>query len=156
MKGSILSSIGMLIFGFMFAPIVLGDCTCHAPDKTDSTRWGGNEMVVMVEERSYRELRGKIQTQDSRTVEGALVEVFDKPEYLLSTGPNPSHSPEQKRLAACRTTADGKFCFRNLPSGTYELRSSVSTGWNVTHIHIVLDKQAGQNKAIVVTMRVGT
>jgi len=156
MKTSLLSSIGFLTFGFILVPTVLGDCNCRAPEKGDGTRWGGNEMIVVVEERSFRQLQGEIRAPDNRPLEDALVEVFDKAEYLLSPGVNSSNHPEQKRLAACRTAANGQFCFRHLQSGAYELRSSISKGWNVTHVHIVLDKRTGQEKNVVVTMHLGT
>jgi hypothetical protein len=142
----------MLVTAFAFA-----DCKCHAPDKDETTHWGGNEMVVVKEENSYRQLRGTIEMSVGGPLKDALIEVFDHPDYLLDL----SHTgregrPEQKRLAVCRTTADGKFCFRGLPPGKYELRSSVNTGWDVTHVYVVLDKKVGQGKALRVLMHLGT
>jgi len=94
---------------------------------------------------------------DGRPLEHALVEVFDHPEYLLDQSSSFKRDhPEQKRVAACRTGADGKFCLRNLPPGKYELRSSLSSGWDVTHVYVVLDKKAGQGKALHVRMELGT
>ena|ERR1700730_7947237 len=156
MKRPLLNLIGILTFGFILVPTVLGDCQCQAPEKGDGTRWGGNEMIVVVEERSFRQLRGEIRAPDNRPLEDALVEVFDGAEYLLSPGANSSNHSKQKRLAACRTSANGQFCFRHLRSGAYELRSSISNGWNVTHVHIVLDKRTGQEKNVLVTMHLGT
>jgi len=84
MKRPLLNLIGILTFGFILVPTVLGDCQCQAPEKGDGTRWGGNEMIVVVEERSFRQLRGEIRAPDNRPLEDALVEVFDGAEYLLA------------------------------------------------------------------------
>jgi protocatechuate 3,4-dioxygenase beta subunit len=110
---------------------------------------------VVVEAKAYRRLQGRV-VRLGEPVEDALVEIFDKPEYLLSPGSDSQDRPKQERLAACRTSADGKFCFRDLPSGTYELRSSFGSGWDVTHLHVMLDKKSGQNKPLEVSMHLGT
>jgi hypothetical protein len=155
-RGTTISAISLLAGGFVFVPGIFGDCTCRSPEMGDSTRWGGNEAIVTVEERSYRQLRGKIELPDGRPLQNTLVEIFDKPEYLLSSVANSENHPEQKRLAVCRTGSDGRFCFRNLRSGIYELRSSLDKDWDVTHLHVSVNKQAGQNKIIVVRMSAGT
>ncbi len=137
------------------APSVVGDCKCHRPEKDDKTRKGANEFVLDVEKETYRKLEGTVVGMgDSRLIEDALVEVFDHPEYLLGENPLADH-PEQKRVAACHTSADGKFCFRGLPPGKYELRSSLESGWNITHIYVVVDKK-GQSKKMQVRMTLGT
>ena len=43
----------------------------------------------------------------------APAEVLDNPEYLLD-GPTAANSPKEKRLRACITGADGRFCIRDL------------------------------------------
>lgn len=136
------------------APSILGDCKCHHPEKGDTTRQGANQFVIYVEKESYRQLEGTVETNYDRAIENALVEVFDHPDYLLDENPLKNH-PDQKRLAACRTAVDGKFCFRALPSGKYELRSSLDGGWNTTHIYVVVDKRSHQTKKIKVVMSVG-
>jgi hypothetical protein len=141
----------------LVAPSVLADCKCGPPDKGETTRWGGNEMVVVKEENSFRNLDGTVQMSGDRPLENALVEIFDHPDYLLDTSHSRSEGPpEQKRLAACRTAKDGKFCFRNLPSGKYELRSSMGSGWNVTHVYVVLDGQSKRSGKLKVLMLLGT
>jgi hypothetical protein len=126
-------------------------------DLGDTTRWGGNEMVVVVEEGSYVELRGRIEMHRDQPLENVLVEIFDRPDYLLNKPSPDSHgSAGQKRLAACQTSTDGKFCFRGLPAGKYELRSSINIGWNVTHVYVVVDREAGVRRELHVGMYVGT
>jgi hypothetical protein len=138
----------------LIAPSVLGDCKCHRAADNETTHFGGNEAVVFVAEESHRRLAGTVHAPDGTKLGNALVEVFDHPEYLLGDKPLETR-PEQKRLAACRTAPDGKFCFPNLPSGKYELRSSVGSGWDVTHVYVVVDKK-GQTKNIQVRMSLGT
>jgi hypothetical protein len=149
-------AIGMSLFVFALAvPSVLGDCKCHRPEKDDKTREGANIFEISVEKEAYRMLEGTVVGMgDNRFIEDALVEVFDHPEYLLSENPQADHV-EQKRVAACHTPADGKFCFRRLPPGKYELRSSLEAGWNITHIYVVVNKK-GQTKQIQVRMTLGT
>jgi hypothetical protein len=146
---------GLLLVSAFVAPSVLGDCKCHRPNKEETTRQGANMVIVEVEKEPYRQLEGTIGMYDDRKIENALVEAFDNPDYLLDEN-HSQKRPEQKRLAACVTADDGKFCFRNLPSGKYELRSSLDGGWNITHIYVVVDKKAGKHKPLHVTMSVGT
>jgi hypothetical protein len=154
---ALLVSAAALFASLLVAPSVLGDCKCGTPDKGETTRWGGNQMIVVKEESSFRKLEGRVQMSDDRTLENALVEVFDHPGYLLDTSDSRSEGPpEQKRLAACRTGKDGKFCFRNLPAGKYELRSSLGSGWNVTHVYVVLDKHSKRDEKLNVLMLLGT
>ena len=114
-------------------------------------------MMIFVEEKSYRELRGTVQLREGQPVENALVELFDNPEYLLDRSiASANNHPKQRRLAACMVSSDGKFRFRNLADGKYEIRSSSGNGVNVTHVYIVIDKQSGEKKDLVVEMTLGT
>ncbi len=93
---------------------------------------------------------------DARPLEHVLVEIFDHPEYLLSDRSlQPATQVTQKRLAACLTSA-GKFCFRDLRSGKYELRSSLDGGWNISPVYVVVGKKAGKRKSLQVKMSVRT
>ena len=82
---------------------------------------------------------------DGTPLADALVEVFTDPK-----------KSEGQRVAACRTGPDGKFCFSGLASGKYELRCSVNTGWNVTHVYLSVNHIIGKNKELQVRMSVGT
>ncbi len=142
---------------FLTVPAGLrGDCKCTRPDKGETTRWGGNEMVVIVKDSSLKQLQGVVQEPSGTAFAGALVEVFTHPEYLRSDLPSAQgEKPEQQRVAVCLTGSDGKFCFKHLQPGTYELRSSVSSGWDVTHIHVTVDPK-GKSEKIIVPMYIGT
>ncbi len=136
-------------------PAVQGDCKCHQPEKRDETRWGGNEAVVVVPNDHFRELKGIVEVFDKELVQGALAEVFDKPDYLVGDTPW-DQRPQQHRLRACVTTVDGKFCFRDLPNGKYELRISRDQGWNVSHVYVVVDRDKGTREPLRVSMKIGT
>jgi hypothetical protein len=136
------------------APSVLGDCKCHRAADDETTHFGGNETVVFVEQESHRRLEGTVHAPDDTKLGNALVEVFDHPEYLLGDKPW-ADRPQQKRLAACRTAADGKFCFPNLPPEKYELRSSIDSGWDVTHVYVIVDRNARRGGNLVVQMELG-
>ncbi|MHB8609432.1 MAG: carboxypeptidase-like regulatory domain-containing protein [Candidatus Acidiferrales bacterium] len=135
------------------APCVLDDCKCHRPAAGETTRQGANLFVVQDEEKPYRDLNGIVEMGSAEPVGDVLVEIFDQPEYLLKA---PAKAPKQKRLAACVTGADGKFCFRYLPAGEYELRASLNGGVNITHVYVVVEKKAGKRERLHVKMSVGT
>jgi hypothetical protein len=124
-----------------------GDCKCHTPKSDDQTRWGGNQAIVLQPKQHFREIKGVVEVSERELVENALVEVFDKPEYLVSDRPRDA-KPQQKRLRACVTPADGTFCFKDLPDGRYELRISRDQGFDVTHVYIVVDRNAGTTKPL--------
>jgi protocatechuate 3,4-dioxygenase beta subunit len=145
------------VLALINVPSGLSDCKCARPEKGETTHWGGNEMIVVIERAPYKHLRGTIESSDGRPVDGALVEIFNHPEYLLNDLPNEKRDrSEQQKLAACRTKADGKFCFRGLAAGTYELRSSIGTGWDVTHVHVSVDPKKGKSEEFNVRMHLGT
>jgi hypothetical protein len=150
-----LRAAAFLIGCVMLVPSVLGHCKCRPAEKDETTRQGANQLVVEVPKETYRKLEGRVDMYDERPIENALVEVFDNPEYLLDENPLKG-TPTQKRLAGRRTSSDGKFCFRDLPSGRYELRSSLDSGWNITHVYIVLDRKTGRREKIRVGMSIGT
>jgi hypothetical protein len=152
MRATSVSALGLLACTLV-APSVLSDCKCHHPQKGDATRQGANMFVVQQEEKPYRELSGRVELHEETPIEDVLVEVFDQPEYLLRE--RPSEAPKQKRLAACVTAEDGKFCFRHLPPGKYELRASLNGGMNITHVYVVVDKKTGQTEKLRVGMSVG-
>ena len=146
----------LLVSLTIVCPTILSDCKCVHQDKGETTRWGGNEDVVEVEGSPLKQLQGVVKDETGSPVSNALIEVFTHPEYLLSNPPNArSDHAEQQRVGACLTSTDGKFCFQHLPAATYEIRSSVSSGWDVTHVHVILDPKKGKAKTLVVHMQIG-
>ena len=138
-----------------FGSTAPGDCKCSRPARGETTHFGGNESVVVDEQEVYRHAQGVV-IDTAGPVEGALVEVFTHPEKWLDSSGGSRVNPKQRRIAACRTRADGRFCFRGLAAGKYEIRSSLNTGWNVTHFCVGIDPENGKTGEIEVTMHVGT
>jgi hypothetical protein len=134
----------------------LGECKCERVQPSETTHWGGNISIELEQKNHVKILRGLVEGNETR-LQGALVEVFT---YTDSPSREPSNEtqekPKQTRVAACRTRADGKFCFRKLASGKYELRSSIGTGWDVTFVNVVVDAKGGKDEPIHVSMHVGT
>ena len=144
---------------FTFSVLVFAqESKCSPPKANENTHWVGNLQVVVVEKKSLKQLHGTVFTPNGTPLENALVEVFTNPEYLLTERPTDKRgAPEQVRVAACQTSANGKFEFINLPPGEYELRSSSGdfpTGWNVTQIYVVV-KPNGRKKELRVEMSLG-
>ncbi len=128
------------LFAALFAARPQGDCRCAPAAESDVTRWGGNEEVVGREEKTYRRLAGGVRYATDEAVSGALVEVYTHPEYLLLKYPeNAKKRKRQRRVAACVTGEDGKFCFGFVGAGKYEVRVSKDGGFNVTHIYVEVD-----------------
>ena len=132
-------------------------CRCAASN--EPTRDGANENVVIVEPEKYRQLAGVVQDTRGQILPDVLVEVYDKPEYLLLKYPESVEKKKaQRRLAGCVVGADGKFCFRGLQPGKYELRFSKAGGWNHIQVYVVIAaaKQKASNRSLEITMQPGT
>jgi hypothetical protein len=110
-------------------------------------------MRVELEQKSpLKNLHGRVEGAGG-PLQGALVEVFLNDE----ASPNGRNEKrEQKRVAACKTAEDGEFCFKNLPSGRYEIRSSIDSGWDVTYVNVTVDVKKGKNQKLRLLMQVGT
>ncbi len=140
-------------------------CKCSPATSEEVTRWGGNHWVVNKPGGKYKAISGKVvMWVDEKPMDEALVEVFDKPDYLLCEWePNNPHGcttkppVEQRRVAACTTGKDGRFCFSNIPAGKYELRVSKDGSWNVVHAYVVVvpNTRVSNNEGIVIEMTVG-
>jgi hypothetical protein len=143
------------VLNCLLNPLTSLQCVCTKPGPTETTHWGGNEEIVFKEKMVYRSLRGVVQS-GGRPIRDALVELFDRPDYLLDPKRR-EEKAKQLRIAACKTGEDGKFCFRNVHRGRYELRASVDSGWNVSHIYVIVrpDSQRASRASIEVPIGVG-
>jgi|HubBroStandDraft_6_1064221.scaffolds.fasta_scaffold133564_2 hypothetical protein len=133
----------------------LGDCDCRGVTNGETTHWGGNRRIEMEYKIDLKVMRGGVES-GQKPIQGVLMEVFANTESSL---PDPSNGNQENlsrsRVAACRTGADGKFCFRHLASGKYQLRSSIGSGWDVTFVNCVVNTKTGKNEQIDVPMHVG-
>jgi hypothetical protein len=143
--------LSLVLLGFT-GPSVLGDCKCGGLPEGETTHWGGNMGVELEQKSTLKMVQGRVEN-GGKALRGALVEVF------MSDGQISSGSDEKsgrKRLGACKTAEDGKFCFKKLPSGKYEIRSSIDSGWDVTHVVVTVDTENGNNERIHLPMQLGT
>lgn len=103
----------LLIASIIFVLAGVGlfaQCTCHKTEKGENTHWGGNELIVLVEEKSYKELRGIVLDHQRDPMPGALIEVFTNPDCLLRHGPQTAEEKaKQKRIKARGVGPDGSF-----------------------------------------------
>lgn len=156
--------VGLIIAAtFTIIPPVVSKCNCQPA--TETTRAGANEWVVYREPVVHKKAAGVVEFSSKILQQDLLVEIFDSPDYLMcewrANNPNKcSATPpqDQRRLAACKTGKDGKFCFDNIPAGNYELRVSKDRSWSVTHIYLVIDPKDSKSSStpIQVSMRPGT
>jgi hypothetical protein len=154
-----LTSVLVLIFSFTLTLQASRGSRCLCAASNESTREGANETVTVIERTKYRQLAGVVQDTNGGIMSDVLVEVFDKPEYLLLSYPeSEAKKKAQRRVAGCVVGTDGKFCFRGLPPGKYELRFSKAGGWNHTQLYIVIAgaKQKASNRTLEISMKAGT
>jgi hypothetical protein len=135
------------------------NCRCIAPAPNESTRAGANENIIIAERAKYHDLKGVVRAGNGEILSDVLVEVLDRPEYLLLSYPESEEKKKgQRRIAACVVGSDGSFCFKGLPPGKYELRFSKDGGWKHTQVYVVV-APAGHKalkRGLEISMHVGT
>jgi protocatechuate 3,4-dioxygenase beta subunit len=151
MERALKIALSFVLLGFAGSS-VLGDCKCGRPLEGETTHWGGNESIELEQKSTLKMVQGRVE-YGGRPLRGALVEVFAS-EGRIPIGND--EKSEQKRLATCKTAEDGEFCFKNLPSGRYEIRSSMDTGWDVTRVVVTVDTKNGRNERLHLPMYLGT
>jgi hypothetical protein len=119
----------------LLAAHAFGECT----PSNESTKWGGNEDVVMQVREAMGQVRGTVPEdyQTGKPWPGVLVEVYNHPEVVLEDS-SPSRTG-QTRIIGCVTDQRGRFAFK-LKTGDYELRASNGAGWKVTSVVIRVRK----------------
>jgi hypothetical protein len=125
----------MLVFGvqLVLASIPSWGTEVHcAAVSDDQTTFHAREDHRYSPLRSFRMARGVVDAELER-LSGVLVEVYDHPE-LASVEPGLDRVG-QHRIAACITSADGRFSFKLSP-GKYVLRFSKEGGWDWTTFFI--------------------
>jgi len=123
---------------------------CEPAKQGDTTRWGGNERIILDEPLPLSRIEGIVHFHSTQALSNVLVEVIPNPDAHNDD----DSSNSKKRIAACITSRNGKFALR-LPPGRYELRFSLDTGWNVTSTVIVVKKGAPR-RYLDISMQLGT
>jgi hypothetical protein len=135
------------------------NCGCVKAKPDEITRSGVNELITIIEHKPYKQIRGVVFDPRDITIPGAFVEVFTHPEHLLLSSPESEKAQaKQRRIAACLTEMNGKFCFPNLPAGKYELRIGKEDGWKITYFYLVVapHNRKASGAQIKVHLQVGT
>jgi hypothetical protein len=143
----------ILVFSGSIHPQV---CNCISASADDKTRQGGNEIIALVESKTYKSIQGKVFDINGEELEGVLVEVFDKAGWIKENKNSPPD--DQKRLYACITGKDGSFCFPKFEKGDYEVRFSKDVRWNPTYMFLQVnpDDSKASEKLIELYLTVGT
>jgi len=127
---------------------------CKKVNDTQQCSGCANLVVELEERRIGSRVNGSVHLEfGTDSAEGVLAEVFtntDDQTPLWNTG----GSSQRKRVTACIVGKDGKFSFRLSP-GKYELRFSLSPGWNCTYFKFEVVKHL-RSKRLDVPMKIGT
>ena len=136
-------SLALLLFIALACVAASAQCRALSPASAEGTRRGANIPFTESLPKTYKSIHGSALQIHGKPLRGVFVELFDKPE-LIKHGHTKSPA-EQRRVAACETHRDGKFGFRELPPGEYELRLSIDGQWNVVHLHIKVAPQSRES-----------
>lgn len=139
-----------LILACLSSNLSANDCKCIPVPPGETTRAGANEEIVLSEKKPRKMLHGLVSDVNGEALSDVLVEVFDNP--------NAQGNGSQNRLAACVTGEDGGFCFKNIPAGKYELILSKGSGWNRSHVYVVIAPRSHKStkSGLNLPLQVGT
>jgi protocatechuate 3,4-dioxygenase beta subunit len=114
---------------------------------------GQTESIIVSKKHTVRELRGVVLDIYDEPLAGVDVAVFDNAGWIQEgkTGSD----VEQRLMAATTTDANGRFNFKHLPAGKYEVRFRL-TAFNDIHFLVLVKPHGLRNKKLVVTMKVAT
>ncbi len=122
-------------------------CECKA---TDRFGYGGHETITFEEKRIYQGLEGMVMDASASPLQNAVVEVFPVPDKI---GPNNA----KRRVTACLTGTDGRFCFPHFKAGKYRVSVSAE-GFKVTDVILTVDAShwRSRRKGLDIILQVGT
>lgn len=131
----------------------LQDCNCKSVEKNRQAEKAWMS-VVLAGEQKLAVANGKVIESNGDPLASVLVEVLSHPAPVKrKSGEIVKKTPV--RVEACETAEDGKFCFKELKPGKYELRLSRKS-FNTVSIRIELVNQTSQSTSemILVTLPV--
>jgi len=109
--------------------------------------------VTVTKKYTVREFRGIVLDPTKSPLPGAEVSIFDNPEWIRK-GRSFSDT-EPKLITSAKTDSDGKFDFKQLPSGRYDVRFS-ARGFNDMHYYVVVKSHSLRNKRFVIVLPLAT
>jgi hypothetical protein len=130
-----------LILSIFFTNLHQDSCGCkkvkHPIDVSSGiSKWLGGEFTV-------RRLEGTVTDGSGELLEDALIEVTTMPKK--GTG---------KIVRTCLTQPGGKFCFKGLKPGKYQVKYR-KEGYNAVYATVNITSQAEDGKTISIEMSVG-
>jgi hypothetical protein len=130
----------------------------HVPAAADATTiHGGNEAIVFLESKPYPAASGTVVDPGGFAVSGALIELFPMDVRYCNGRDFPNGFPDSSaRIVSGVSDSGGAFCLSPVREGCYELRVSVGTGINVSHVYLRIIPDLKKRRSIVVRMFLGT
>jgi hypothetical protein len=87
---------------------------------------------------------------------GVIVQVFDKPEVWSDKSLGFEAGRRKQSIVASATTGpNGRFGFRGIPKGSYEVQFSPPRGWNLLSVFVSVDPAAYSDRLCVELGREG-
>lgn len=131
-----------------------GDCPCDKFVFTGDVLQ--SHMVVNIFEATpYREIRGSVTDINGEPIEAkAFIFVSRMPGNISREDYTTGRYKRGRHIIACETLSDGKFCFRNIRPGKYEV-CATSLGFNNTCMLITTSRK-GRRAGLDIRMEAGT
>ena len=113
-------------------------CSCKKVESWEKAE-GGWMYPPVIEKKTLKSIYGQVHNANGEPLAGVFVQVFDNPSARLERGVGPADlAKKQKRVAACKTVEDGRFCFANVPSGRYELRYTKDASYETKSVIVTI------------------
>jgi hypothetical protein len=130
-----------LLFSILFTSWPQDNCGCkkvkHPVDVSSGfSKWLGGEFTL-------RRLEGTVSGASGEHFEDTLIEVTTMPKKGAG-----------KTVRTCLTQSGGKFCFRDLKPGKYQVKYR-KEGYNAVYATVNISPQAEDGKTISIEMNVG-
>jgi len=125
----LITPLAIFVVFCLSATFVLADRKCSRPAKGETTHYGGDQLVVVVDDKPYKTFYGAV-ADPAEAVKGAGVEVFDHGEYLLLTSPESKKDlPNKRDLPPAKQRPMEAFASENyLPANTKYARALARAG----------------------------